>query len=70
MARLLGVKLMPERVRWSRDSVLFIVGLLGIAHETLVSVVERPSLLLLFATMAGLPAFLRMDERRSRDRNE
>jgi hypothetical protein len=43
-------------------------GLLGIAHETLWSRIERPSLLVLFATMTGLPAFLRYDERRSRDR--
>lgn len=55
-------------LRLSRDSILFVGGLLGIAHETVVSTVERPYLLLLFATMAGLPAFLRMDERRAQDR--
>lgn len=54
--------------RLSRDSVLFVAGLLGILHETVVSAVERPYLLILFATMSGLPAFLRLDERRSEDR--
>jgi len=53
--------------RWkgiTRDSVLFVVGILGIAHETLVqSGVERPYLLLLFGAMTGLPLFLRADER-------
>lgn len=48
----------------TRDSVLFVVGILGIAHETLVqSGIERPVLLALFAAMTGLPLFLRADER-------
>ena len=50
-----------------RDMLLFMGGLAGIAHETLVTDVERPTLLLLFAAMAGLPAFLRSDERRKDD---
>lgn len=41
-----------------RDLTLFVAGLLGVMHETLVSRVERPSLLLIFAAMMGLPAFL------------
>jgi hypothetical protein len=51
---------------WLRDLILFSGGLLGIAHETVIADVERPTLLLLFAAMVGLPAFLRQDER-SRD---
>lgn len=47
-----------------RDTILFAGGLLGIAHETLVATEERTTLLLLFATMAGLPAFLRGDEKK------
>lgn len=47
-----------------RDSVLFVGGLAGIAHETLVSEQERSALLVLFATMVGLPAFLRSDEKK------
>lgn len=63
-----GRKPTPEEPkRWrgiTRDSVLFVVGLLGIAHETLLSNgVERPYLLLLFGAMCGLPLFLRADER-------
>lgn len=45
--------------RWApiRDIALFVFGLAGIAHETLIARAERPSLLLLFAAMLGLPAF-------------
>lgn len=50
---------------WLRDLILFGGGLLGIAHETVIADVERPTLLLLFAAMVGLPAFLRQDERRN-----
>lgn len=48
-------------VKIARDSVLFIVGLLGVAHETLISKADRPTLLLLFAAMIGLPAFINKD---------
>lgn len=58
-----------RRVRLTRDSVLFIAGLAGIAYETLVSKLERPTLLLLFAAMIGLPAFLQRDDHR-RDTEE
>jgi hypothetical protein len=49
---------------WIRDTILFVGGLAGIAHETAIAKTERPSLLLLFAAMVGLPAFLRSDEHR------
>lgn len=52
--------------RWpklTRDGVLFFVGLLGIGHETLISKVDRPTLLFAFMAMVGLPAFLRADEK-------
>lgn len=45
-----------------RDSLLFLGGLAGVAHETLLTHTERPTLLILFAAMMGLPAFLRSDE--------
>ncbi len=48
-----------------RDTVLFAVGLLGVAHETLISNADRPTLLLLFAAMIGLPSFLGKDSRDS-----
>ena len=54
--------LSPRGVRVTRATTLYIVGLLGIAHETLVSEGDRPTLLLLFAAMIGLPSFLGRDE--------
>ncbi len=42
-----------------RDVVLFLGGLAGVAHEVLLTQSERPTLLILFAAMMGLPAFLR-----------
>lgn len=53
--------------RLSRDSLLFAGGLLGVLHETLFTNVERPSLLVLFGGMMGLPAFLRADEKRKKE---
>jgi hypothetical protein len=45
---------------WSvtRDVILFLAGLGGVIHETLIASSERPTLLILFAAMMGLPAFL------------
>lgn len=51
--------------RVGRDAVLFVVGLLGILHETVIVHGERPTLLLLFGAMVGLPAFIRLDEKRN-----
>jgi hypothetical protein len=45
-------------MRITRDLVLFIAGLLGVLHETVLSTAERPTLLILFAAMLGLPLFL------------
>lgn len=42
-----------------RDVVLFLGGLAGVLHETVFTASERPTLLILFAAMMGLPAFLR-----------
>lgn len=42
-----------------RDVVLFLGGLTGVLHETIFTQAERPTLLILFAAMMGLPAFLR-----------
>ena len=41
-----------------RDIFLFVAGLMGVAHETVLGAAERPTLLILFAAMMGLPAFL------------
>lgn len=51
--------------RVTRDTVLFVSGLLGILHETVIADSERPTLLFAFMAMVGLPAFLRADEKRS-----
>jgi len=49
--------------------VVRLAGLAGILHETIIAETERPTLLLLFGAMVGLPAFLQLD-RRLRDRND
>lgn len=49
------MKLWPQ----IRDVGLFLGGMGGVIHETLLSKQERPTLLILFAAMMGLPAFLR-----------
>ena len=42
--------------KFTRDTVLFMVGVGGIIHETIFSIgLVRPYLLLLFAYMVGLP---------------
>lgn len=47
--------------RWPfiRNVILFFGGLLGVGFEAVARSGERPSLLLLYAAMMGLPAFLR-----------
>lgn len=47
------------------NNALRVAGLAGVAHETLVNNVDRPTLLLLFAAMIGLPAFLNQDSKRT-----
>jgi hypothetical protein len=53
--------------RWpklTRDSIIFATGIFGIVHEAFIRNGDvRTELLLLFATMCGLPVFLRADER-------
>lgn len=51
-----------RRFRFTRDGVLFTAGLAGVAYETLHTGGDRPTLLLLFAAMMGLPAFLQKDD--------
>jgi hypothetical protein len=52
--------------RGVRDAVLFLVGLAGIVYETVGATGPDPTLLLLFAAMVGLPAFLRADDKENR----
>ena len=46
---------------------LFLAGLAGVLHETVLTSADRPDLLILFAAMMGLPAFLATDYRRNRN---
>lgn len=48
-----------------RNITLFTAGLLGVAHETVLHPIgERPTLLVLFAAMMGLPLALHHDEKK------
>jgi len=49
----------PKQIR---DSFMFLGGLAGVGHETLLATAERPTLLILFAAMMGLPAFLKGEQ--------
>jgi hypothetical protein len=51
---------------WSvqRDVLLFLLGAGGVIHETLIATAERPTLLILFAAMMGLPAFLQKPDKK------
>lgn len=53
---------MPTFVR-VRTWVLFASGLAGVLYETVVDAADRPTLLILFAAMLGLPLFLKSDEK-------
>jgi len=53
-----------RRLRISRDTAIFLLGVAGIIYETLVSNGDRPTLLVLFGAMIGLPTFLSSDEKR------
>lgn len=59
-------------MKWpfARDALLFLGGLAGVAHETLLSHSERPTLLILFAAMMGLPAFLQPRAENFREERE
>jgi hypothetical protein len=43
---------------------------LGVMHETLLSTTDRPTLLILFAAMMGLPAFLKTDEKKAEEKKK
>lgn len=44
-----------------RGVVMFTAGLLGVIYETLFQDVDRPTLLMIFGAMMGLPAFFGKD---------
>lgn len=53
-----------------RAVVLFFFGLGGIAWETVVEDTDRPTLLILFGMMAGLPIFINAEDRLNRTSSE
>jgi hypothetical protein len=61
----MALSLPPGLLTW--NNVLRLVGLLGVAHETVVNNVDRPTLLLLFAAMIGIPSFVKQDSGRRED---
>jgi hypothetical protein len=46
-----------------RTAMLFMGGLAGATYVTLIDQTDRPTLLILFGAMMGLPLFLRSDEK-------
>ena len=46
-----------------RSTILFFFALGGITWETVVEKTERPTLLILFGMMAGLPIFINAEDR-------
>lgn len=57
------VRLWDKASHPTRDGILFITGVLGIAWETLGEDIDRPYLLAVFCAMVGLPVFLHTDEK-------
>lgn len=49
-------------LRLGRDVTLFVGGIAGIVHETVVAHSERPTLLILFSAMIGLPFAIKADQ--------
>lgn len=54
----------------ARAYALFIGGMLGIAWVTVVDSTDRPTLLVLFGGMIGLPLFMGADEKRKRGKRD
>lgn len=50
-----------------RNTLVFFGGLAGVAHEVVLTNGERPSLLILFAAMMGLPAVISKDKSNNED---
>jgi hypothetical protein len=53
-----------------RDILLFVFGMIGVGYETVFTKIDRPTLLLLYAAMLGLPAFLNANESRNADEQQ
>lgn len=53
---------LPKDGKDARTWILFLGGMIGVAYETIVAQIDRPTLLVIFASMMGLPLFLKRDE--------
>lgn len=53
---------LPKDGKDARTWILFLGGLAGVAYETIVAQIDRPTLLVIFASMMGLPLFLKRDD--------
>lgn len=53
-----------ERVKAARDVAIFTVGCVGFLHEVFYTDLDRPVILVLTASMMGLPTAIRLDELR------
>jgi hypothetical protein len=53
----------PSGFRSIRDILTAVLGAAGIVHESLLSSQERPTLLIIYAGLLGLPLVLRESER-------
>lgn len=47
------------RLKFSRDTLLFVLGLAGLVYETISGGAEKPTLIIAFVGMMGLPLFIR-----------
>lgn len=58
---------MPSGFRSVRDVLTAGLGAAGIVHETLLSQQERPTLLIIYAGLLGLPLVFREQDKRPSD---
>lgn len=59
--------------RWNvriRDSIIFIVGVLGVINELFIVPDPRPSILIFLGSLIGVPFVLSADEKRTSERKE
>lgn len=53
---------LPKDAKEARTWILFAGGFSGVVYETIVAQIDRPTLLVIFAAMMGLPLFLKRDD--------
>lgn len=57
-----GQQRSESRMKAVRDLTVFLCGTIGFVHEVFFTDTDRPFLLILTASMMGLPAAFRLDE--------